>query len=170
MDCMLIRPEYRRGDISAQAPKYRLADLLFQSTFQNRDMDSMGDRIRSLRKARGLTQVQLRDRAKIGQSTLSELESGASQSMTVETLMSLCRVLTTTPNYVLYGAKDEADLEASMQEAELVAIFRELPATGKTALVGSARLLRQAIPSPSASHPFAHAPAPGAQKPAKEKK
>lgn len=170
MDCMLIRPEYRRGDISAQPPKYRCADLLFQSAFQNRAMNSMGDRIRYLRKTRGLTQVKLREKTKLGQSTLSELESGASKTMTVETLMALCKELTTTPNFILYGAKDEADMEASLQEAELVAIFRELPASGKTALVGSARLLRQAIPSASASNPFAHAPAPGAQKPAKEKK
>lgn len=169
MDCMLIQPDYRLGDIQAQGRKYRLTDLLFLLNAQNLFMDSIGSRIRLLRKSRGLTQIQLRERTQIGQSTLSELETNISQTMSVETLMALCRVLTSTPEFILYGAKDEADLEASLQEAELVAIFRELPASGKTALVGSARLLRQAIPASSASHPFAHAPAPGAQSTSKEK-
>lgn len=115
---------------------------------------TIASRIKLLRTSRRLTQVQLAERLGIKQNTISDLERGKSDGMTATTLEALCRVLVTTPSFILYGAKCELTHESHMQEAEIVAIFRELPATAQTALVNNARLLREAIPATSPAQPL----------------
>lgn len=114
----------------------------------------MGKRLKALRLSKQLTQVQLAARVGVKQNTISDLERGDSKTMEAETLQALCRELVTTPGYLLDGVTNGEEHEAMMQEAELIAIFRELPASAKTALVGSARLLREAMPTLSAAQPI----------------
>lgn len=117
-------------------------------------MTTIGHRIKALRTSRHLTQVQLAGLLGIKQNTLSDMERDKTSDMTAVTLESVCRVLVTTPRYVLYGLDSAYTHESAMQEAELVALFRELPAQAQTALVNSARLLREAIPTNSPAQPI----------------
>ncbi len=114
----------------------------------------MGKRLKALRLSKQLTQVQLAARVGVKQNTISDLERGDSLTMGAETLQALCRELVTTPGYLLDGVTDGEEHEAMMQEAELIAIFRELPRTAQTALVSNARLIREAIPTNSAAQPI----------------
>lgn len=153
MDCQFIPRVSPKRYLSTSA-KYRHGDLLSQSGPQNPDMPTMGSRLKSLRASKRLTQKQLAAKTGLAQATISDLERGDSKTMEAETLKALCRELVTTPAYLLDGVNTGEEHEAMMQEAELIAIFRELPAQAKTALVGNARLLREAMPTQSAAQPI----------------
>lgn len=58
-------------------------------------------RLRELRKARGLTQAQLADTAGLRQGTISELETGTSQSIAFDTLDRLALALGVEPGELL---------------------------------------------------------------------
>jgi transcriptional regulator with XRE-family HTH domain len=64
-------------------------------------METIGGRIRTLRKERGLTQPELATAIGKDQSTISDIERGAGFS--AETLMALCDALETTAEYVMRG-------------------------------------------------------------------
>lgn len=140
--------------MTVQALNHRTSDIFFQSRVQNFCVSTIAKRIKVLRTSRMLTQVQLAALLNVKQNTISDLETGKSETMTAATLEALCRVLVTTPGFILYGSENELTLESHMQEAELVAIFRELPASAQSALLGSARLLREAIPARSPAQPL----------------
>lgn len=117
-------------------------------------MSSMGQRIKALRLSKHLTQTKLAERAGVKQNTISDLERGDTQEMMAETLQALCKELVTTPSYILHGVADGEAHEAQLREAELIALFKELPAQAQAALVNSARLLREAIPTNSPAQPI----------------
>lgn len=121
----------------------------------------MGKRLKALRTSRRLTQVQLSELLGMSQNGWSDLERDKRSDMSGVTLEAICRVLVTTPRYVLYGVDGGVDHESVLQEAELAAIFRELPRLAQTALLNNARMLREAIPSTSASQPIIGAIKPG---------
>lgn len=153
MDCQFMPLVSPKRYLSTSG-KYRHGDLFVQSGSQNHGMPTMGSRLKSLRASKRLTQKQLAAKTGLAQATISDLERGDSKTMEAETLKALCRELVTTPAYLLDGVNTGEEHEAMMQEAELIAIFRELPAQAKTALVGSARLLREAMPTQSAAQPI----------------
>lgn len=129
-------------------------------------MSSMGQRIKALRLSKNLTQVKLAERTGLKQNTISDLERGDTQEMMAETLQALCKELVTTQSYILHGVADGEAHEAQLREAELVALFKELPAQAQAALVNSARLLREAIPTNSPAQPIIK----GKRGPANEKR
>ena len=125
-------------------------------------MLTMGQRLKALRKSRRLTQVQVSELVGMSQNGWSDLERDKRADMSGVILESICRQLVTTPRYVLYGTDGETSHESMMQEAELSAIFRELPPSAQVALLNSARLLREAMPATSPVQPFIGAIKPGA--------
>lgn len=68
-------------------------------------MDGPGDRIRRLRKGKGIRQVDLAAAAGIDQSSLSMIENGG--GMTAQTLMQICARLEAAPKFILYGVGKE---------------------------------------------------------------
>jgi DNA-binding XRE family transcriptional regulator len=67
-------------------------------------METMGNRIKTLRLARGLTQEQLGERVGgVSKVTVSQWETGASQNMNLKTFLLLCDELGTTPRYLVFG-------------------------------------------------------------------
>jgi DNA-binding XRE family transcriptional regulator len=67
-------------------------------------METMGNRIKTLRLARGLTQEQLGERVGgVSKVTVSQWETGASQNMNLRTFLLLCDELGTTPRYLVFG-------------------------------------------------------------------
>lgn len=154
MDCQFIEPLVSLKRYCSASGKHRYGDLFIQSTVQNQGMPTMGARIKALRLSKQLTQAKLAEKTGLKQNTISDLERGDSLEMKAETLQALCKELVTTPSYILHGVADGEAHEAQLQEAELVALFRELPAQAQAALVNSARLLREAIPTNSAAQPI----------------
>lgn len=136
------------------------ADLISLSSPDNPYMDSMakekqeearlvhrkavGERISALREVRKLTQPQLASDAEITQPSLWAIENGDTKEITARTLIGLCRALGTTMEYIWDGSESSPD--AAQQEAELVAIFRLLPERARSALLQSARTVRDALP------------------------
>jgi transcriptional regulator with XRE-family HTH domain len=64
-------------------------------------MGTIGARVRKLRKAKGLTQPQLASQVGIDQSTLSDIERGA--SIRAEVLLRLAAALEQTPEFIVTG-------------------------------------------------------------------
>lgn len=66
------------------------------------DYDSMGMRIRQVRKAKGWSQDELAKKCGISMSFLGHIERG-SRIMSLETFVSLCAALDTTADELLWG-------------------------------------------------------------------
>ncbi len=69
------------------------------------NMRLVGERIKELRKAAGISQVSLAEKIGVHQNTLSQYENGTSK-MSIEVLFSLAIALDTTTDYLL-GLNDE---------------------------------------------------------------
>lgn len=128
------------------------ADLMEAGTF--------GGRVRGLRKALGLRQTVLAKRAKISQSALSDIENDVTTPKDVKapTLAGLAKALGTNPGYLVSGKDTPVAPEVlTVEEAELVAIYRELARAGKGgALLGAGRgMLEHADQKPSKTRPYA---------------
>lgn len=67
-------------------------------------METMGERIRMLRQARGLSQSQLADRVGVTPGAVSHWELGQTKNMQLETFLKLCAELGTNPHYLALGA------------------------------------------------------------------
>ena len=67
-------------------------------------MEDFNSRVAKRRKELGLTQAELAKRAKMPQSTISQIENGRNKSST--DLLGLATALETTPNYLVYGIKE----------------------------------------------------------------
>jgi transcriptional regulator with XRE-family HTH domain len=72
-------------------------------------METMGDRIRTLREARKLTQEGLGSEVGVTKSAVSQWEAGATQNIKLKTFLTLLEVLRTDYEYLVYGA-DRAPL------------------------------------------------------------
>lgn len=112
--------------------KYALASAVFMdgdygsahmgfaigNSYRGATLDCMatpGERIRALRKARGLTQPQLAAEVGIDQSTVSDIERGAGFS--AETLMRLADALQSTPQEIMRGNPATSPALRKAQEA-----------------------------------------------------
>lgn len=80
--------------------KHTLADTGLKSVL----METMGDRIRQLRNARGLTQDQLGSRVSVTGAAVSQWERGETSNIKIQTFLNLCEELGTTPEYLAFGA------------------------------------------------------------------
>ena len=90
-------------------------------------MTTIGSRVRALRKKRGFTQAALAARVGITQGTLSLIETDQTEVPAGTTVANLCRVLLTTPDFLIAGGGDPDSIESAMQEHELVFLWRSLP-------------------------------------------
>lgn len=79
------------------------------------DKRAVGRRIQQRRKAKKLTQIKLDE--KIGKASpyIADIERGAA-GMSVETMLSICEQLDTTPNYILLGINGDESASASQIE------------------------------------------------------
>lgn len=110
----------------------------------------------ALRVAAGLTQHQLAKRAGIAQGTLGDIERGAGVQIRGKTLLSLATALQTNPDWLTSGANTPAKpVDPSIEESELLTIYRALPPALRTALLSLGRDLLASVPAaPSAVRPY----------------
>ena len=119
--------------------EYSFADLCFHAVVDNPCMDSIGKRVKALRKSAGLTQAQLADLVGITQPSLSSIESDQSTKIRAATMNGLADALRTTTQYILFGREDGRSLENEIEQAELAHIYEDLPPDRRAQLLGFAR-------------------------------
>jgi transcriptional regulator with XRE-family HTH domain len=86
-------------------------------------MGTIGERVRALRKARGLTQPQLAAEVGIDQSTISDIERG--RGFSAETLMRLCDALGSTAEYIMRGTTHTASPNLKRAQAAVKTLTDE---------------------------------------------
>lgn len=72
-------------------------------------METMGEQIRSLRQARGLTQVDLARAVGVTKSAVCQWEDGSTQNIRLAHFMALLRALGTDAPYLIWGADRAPD-------------------------------------------------------------
>ena len=83
-------------------------------------METIGQRIRKLRKNRKLDQTPFAKSCGIGQSTLSEIEK-YNKDFSAQTLYAFARELEVSPDEIMFGTQGEI-----VGQSELIRIFAEL--------------------------------------------
>lgn len=122
---------------------------------KNPYMDTIGGRIKALRISKGLNASELARRVDIAQPSLYNIETNKTKSIKGYVLDALARELNTTTSYILTGADNHQDHEASMMLAEIQAIFRSLSAEDKEGLLRHARGLALTAKTPASPvNPF----------------
>lgn len=66
-------------------------------------METMGDRIRNLRLARGLSQEALGQLLGVSRAAVSQWELGVVDNIKLATFLALCDAFGTTPDYLVFG-------------------------------------------------------------------
>jgi transcriptional regulator with XRE-family HTH domain len=66
--------------------------------------ETMGDRIRNLRNAKGWSQLELADKLGVTKAAVSHWENSESQNVKLTTFLMLCDVLGARPHYVVFGS------------------------------------------------------------------
>ena len=101
---------------------------------------TIGQRIRTLRVSRRLTQPELAKRIGIAQPSLHNIESDKTKTLRGETLAGLCRELNVSPD-VLLGKRKVVSEEALLHEAEMIGLFRSMPTEAQDHVLAVARAL-----------------------------
>lgn len=103
-------------------------------------MATIGERIKTLRKARRLSQPALARLVGISQPSLANIEADKTKTLRGETLAGLCRVLDVAPD-VLLGKRRVPSEESLLHESELLGLWRALSEANQEHLLAVARAL-----------------------------
>lgn len=102
-------------------------------------LDRIGERLRKVREARGLTQRALAERMGVEPETISRAETGA-LSLTLTNLAAMARVLALPMRELVAGIEEPvAAAGATPEAAELLALYNELDGTGQRAALAAVR-------------------------------
>lgn len=71
--------------------------------YADQAMETMGDRIRQLRKARNLTQEQFAKAVGVTKSAVSQWEDGSTKNLKLATFLLVLEVLNTDAEYLIWG-------------------------------------------------------------------
>jgi transcriptional regulator with XRE-family HTH domain len=113
---------------------------------------TLGDRIKAERSRLRLTQAALAEAVGVDQSTISDIERGATTQPSAEALLEIAAALRVTPQYLVFGSKEQgqgavgAELPIASEEMEdqqaLLRVYQRLSPGHKRALLAIARTLR----------------------------
>lgn len=78
-------------------------------------METMGDRIRTLRQSRGWTQEELGERIGVTKVSVSQWETGITSNIRLKTFIALYEELQTTPHYLIFGVDHKQARKRSPQ-------------------------------------------------------
>ena len=90
--------------------------------------EGMAQRIRDLRKARGMTLEQVAKQVGVGKSTVRKWETGLIANMGQDKIPALAAALGTTPGYLM-GCQDPSTPDQPLTQGEelLLELFRQIP-------------------------------------------
>lgn len=106
----------------------------------------VGARIRALRKAAGLKQGALANAAGMPQSTLSDIERGDIEMPGGDVLVRIAQALKVSPDALVADGEDPVPALTTLDESELLAIYRVLTDASRGALLAAARAMQDAQP------------------------
>ena len=92
--------------------------------------EGMAQRIKQLRKEKGLTLEQVADVVGVGKSTVRKWETGMIANMKRDKIALLAKALSTTPAYLMGWNEEEPDtniIALSEQEQYILELFRQVP-------------------------------------------
>ena len=124
------------------------------------DVGTIGDRIRALRSARGLTQRELGRRVGVSAAALTQLESGTSKVPRGTVLDGMCRELHTNSAWLIFGTGEpSASMSLDGDRHELIQIYDSMPGQGRELLMAQARAIHESfVKTPSKLNPFQKTP------------
>lgn len=93
-------------------------------------VESLGERVRRLRKARGWAQADLGDKIGLRQLAVSQIETGKTSSPRSETLAALADALDTSVDYLLNGSEPSLDTSTSQLDDTMTSHDRAIVAVG----------------------------------------
>lgn len=128
---------------------YSLPDLCNDSY-----MEDLGQRIKRLREAAGLSQQQLGEKVGVSRIAVRKWEIGQTSNLKLDNLMSLCRLFRVTPEYLIYGKKPGKTIknnETSISDSNIDDPNMEVFATSDEELKVLMRLVMQ---SPKKGRPY----------------
>lgn len=116
---------------------------------------TIGNRIRSIRVARGLSQTKLARTIGVTQGALSQIELGLVTAIKAETLVRLATTLQTNPYWIQTGRGSPVlELVDDVDEAEAITMFRALSAANRGAWLAAGRALLDSQPEASRAKPY----------------
>jgi transcriptional regulator with XRE-family HTH domain len=117
---------------------------------------SIGNRVRTLRKALGLSQPKLAALVGIKQPSLSYIENNPSNEIKQETLLALAKHLHTNPQWLSTGKGSPSKSEIpSIDQSEVLQLFNALSDVNKNSWLSIGRLLLESeSDKPKALSPF----------------
>ena len=86
-----------------------------QKTVYSDGMEQMGDRIKQLRVARGMTQEQLGAVCGVTKSAVCQWEIGSTANIKLQAFLKLCEALQTDPQYLIWGPQRAAPRRSERQ-------------------------------------------------------
>ena len=91
--------------------------------------ETMAERIKYLRKTKGLTLEDIASKVGVGKSTVRKWETGMIANMRRDKIASLADALGTTPEYLMGWSKENSPDELVLTEGEmdLIKLFRLIP-------------------------------------------
>lgn len=107
------------------------------------EMNEVGKRVATLRKAMRISQRELSARCEISQPTVANIERGRTHEVKGYVLEALARELNTSTGFILYGAETEDDHEDTMMITEITHIFRKLTRQEKDTVITVVRAMAQ---------------------------
>ena len=114
--------------------------------------EGMAQRIKELRKEKGLTLEQVADIVGVGKSTVRKWETGMIANMKRDKIASLAQALGTTPAYLMGWTEEEPEKEISPDERPLtegertlLELFRLIPEDRQQMVL---QMIRAALSSP----------------------
>lgn len=117
----------------------------------------LGERIKALRVAQGLSGAALAKKCGIKAPSLWEIENNETKSLKADTLMALARHLKTNATYIWTGVGHLSEnLDPNAEEAEAAALYRQLRPENRVAWMAAGHALRQTQPpsKPTVDDPF----------------
>ena len=121
---------------------------------------TLGKRIRDMRKAKGLNQTALAKLAGISQGSISWIEKGETRLLRADTLLALAKALSVNVDFLRDGTATPVPPETlSLEESELIVLFREMPPIQQDALLAQARAIHELLSkAPTRIAPYKVAP------------
>lgn len=124
---------------------------------------TLGSRVRALRKALGLTQVQLSTAVGIKQPSLVAIEKDETKAANIkaETIRKMSKALRTNPNFLLTGRDSPVEPQSlSVEEKEIIDIYRQIGPRTQEAVLSYLRSVldetigaRRTVARPFPKHP-----------------
>ena len=85
----------------------------------------VGERIAAKRKQLSLTQAELAERADLTSKYISKIESSKNRSLSIKSVLQLCRALSVSPSFLLLGVNDDDESSCYVDVAQKLKLCDE---------------------------------------------